>query len=362
MKIATVRDSEPRLNRERIARGSAILVAAVSAAGLIAASTPNTPVKGVSYRVRTQTAMPTAGGPGGGGGDQPAGGRGFGGGGGQLVRIDMAGNRAKVEFQLGAPPGSSITDYFLMIVDSNKVYRVNPDSQTYADAVLGGMGMFGGRGTRGGGAAFGGRGGGTRGNRSGGGGGGNPGRGGGDNPGRGGRSGFVNPMQILQDLIITSVKVQTEDLGAGEAIENRPTHHYMITGDYEFKLYGQPRTAKTTTEVWTIDFPAAIVDPFETPTVAGDSLSYAGIAARLAAEEKKVPGVHVKSVTTQTIPLSMAGGAEGEVSASGEVAQTVSIVRTTTITALKEVEIDDATLSIPEGYRKVSGVGRPGGQ
>ena len=331
---------------------SRILLAAVGAAGLIAAAKPGTPVKGVNYRVRTQTQIPNMGGPG--GGDE--GGRGFGGGGGQLVRVDLAGNRAKIEYQLGAPPGSSITDYFLMVVDSNKVYRVNPDSQTYADAFLGGVGMFGGRGGRGPGGGGDGRGG--RGGRS------NAGGGGGDNPGRGGRGGggFMNPMQVLQDLVITSVKVQTEDLGAGEAIENRPTHKYRITGDYEFKLYGQPRNAKTTTEVWTIDFPTKLVDPFEQASMSGDSLSYAGISSRLAAEEKKLPGVRVKTVTTQTIPLSMAGGAEADVSASGQVAQTVNIVRTTTITALKEVEIDDAVLRIPEGYRKVSGFGRPGGQ
>ena len=350
---------------------ASILLAAVGAAGLIAATKPTAPVKGISYRVRTGTQMPNmgfpGGGGGGGGGGDEAGGRAFGGGGfgggGQLVKVELAGNRAKVEFQLGAPPGSSITDYFLMLLDSNKVYRVNPDSQTYADAFLGGMGMFGGRG--GGRGGFGGGGGGDnpRPNR---GGGDNPGRGGrgGDNPGRGGRGGGgMNPMQVLQDLVITGIKVQTEDLGAGEMIENRPTHKYRITGDYDFKLYGQARNAKTTTEVWTIDFPTKVIDPFETSSImTSDTLSYAGITARLAAEEKKLPGVRVKTVTTQTIPVAIAGGAEADVSASGQVAQTVSIVRTTQITALKEVDIDDALLSIPAGYRKVSGFGRPGGQ
>ena len=167
-------------------------------------------------------------------------------------------------------------------------------------------------------------------------------------------------MQVIQDLVVTSMKVQTEDLGAGEAVETRPTRRYRITADYEFKLYGQPRTAKTTTEVWSVDFPHRVVEPFEGAAVAGDSLSYAGISARLVAEQKKIPGVHVKSVTTQTIPLSIMTGAEADVSASGQVAQTVSIVRTTTITALKEAEVDETLLSIPAGYRKVSGFGRGG--
>jgi hypothetical protein len=336
-------------------RSAGALLAAAGAAGLIAAAKPNASVKGVSYRVRTQTAIPNFGG---GGDEGGGGGRGFPGGGGQLVRVDLAGNRAKIEFQLGAPPGSSLTDYFLMLLDSNKVYRVNPDSQTFADAFLGGMGGFGGRGNR---AGFGG-GDNPRGGNRGGRGGRVDGGGGGDNPGRGGRGGFMNPMQVLQDLQITRVKVQTEDLGAGETIENRPTRRYRITGDYEFKLYGQPRAAKTTTEVWAIDFPQKLVDPFEQTSTMGDTLTYVGIAARLVAEEKKIPGVRVKTVTTQTIPVSIMSGADADVNAAGQVAQTVSIVRTTTITALKDAEIDDAVLSIPAGYRKVSGFGRPGGQ
>jgi hypothetical protein len=169
-------------------------------------------------------------------------------------------------------------------------------------------------------------------------------------------------MTVLQDLLVTGMKIQTEDLGAGEVIETRPTRKYRITADYEFKLYGQPRTAKTVSEVWAVDFPQPIIDPFASGTFNGDSLSYQGITARLTAETKKVPGVHVKTITTQTIPLMAAGDAEAEVSATGQVAQTVNIVRTVTVTALKEAEVDEAVLSIPAGYKKVAGFGRPGGQ
>ncbi|HET9424956.1 MAG TPA: hypothetical protein VFO55_06245 [Gemmatimonadaceae bacterium] len=325
------------------------LLGASGAVALIAASGTFPAVKGVSYRVRVQTQMPNFGG---GGGDEVAG-RAFGGGQSQLVRVDLAGTRAKVEFQLGNPPGSSLTDYFLMILDSNKVYRVSPDSQTYTDAALGG-GFGGGRG-RGAGDFQRGAAGGGRGGRGGGGG------GAGGDQGRGGRGGGMNPMMVIQDLVITGMKVQTEDLGSGEAIESRPTRRYRVTADYDFKLYGQARTAKTTAEVWTVEFPHLVVDPFEGATAAGDSLSYAGITARLAAEIRKIPGVRVKTVTTQTIPISVAAGAEAEVTPSGQVAETVNIVRTVTITALKEADVDETLLEVPTGYRKV-GFGRGRGQ
>lgn len=320
---------------------------ALAVASLVAASgTPET-VKGVNYRVRVQTQMPNFGF---GGADVETGGRGpggFGGGQSQLVRVDLADNRARVEFQIGNPPGSSLSDYYLMILDSNKVYRISPDSQTFSDAVLGGgVGAGRGRGPAGGAFQRGGRGGGNA---------------GGGDAGRGGRGGGgFNPMQVIQDLVITGIRTQTEDLGAGDPIETRPTRHYRITAEYEFKLYGQPKFAKTTSEIWAVDFPQKVVDPFEGSSVAGDSLSYAGISARVVAEAKKVPGVHVKTVTTQTIPVLLAAGAEGEVSASGEVGQTVNIVRTTMITALKEADVDETLLQVPAGYRKVGF--RRGGQ
>src|SRR4051812_19253165 len=179
---------------------SRLVMTGIGVAGLAAAARTPATVKGANYRLRVQTQIPSFGGgaPGGdasAGGDNPGRGGfgGFGGGQSQLVRVDVAGDRAKVEFQVGAPPGASLSDYYLMLLDSNKVYRISPDSQTYSDAVLAaGAGGRGGRGF-GGGAPGGNRGGGRGGN----GGGGNG--AGGDQGGRGNRGGnntFVNPMQV----------------------------------------------------------------------------------------------------------------------------------------------------------------------
>src|SRR3954471_15684472 len=108
----------------------------LAGAGLIGAVRTAAPVKGVTYRIKIETKLPNFGfgGGGGGGGNPDVGGAGggggfgggFGGGVGQLVRVALAGDRAKIEFQLGNPPGSSITDYYLVLIDSNKTYRVSP--------------------------------------------------------------------------------------------------------------------------------------------------------------------------------------------------------------------------------------------
>jgi hypothetical protein len=342
---------------------SRLVIAAIGVTGLAAATRGPATVKGANYRLRVQTQLPSfGGGPGGDAAGAETPGRGFGGFGGQsqLVRVDVAGNRAKVEFQVGAPPGSSLSDYYLMLLDSNKVYRISPDSQTYSDAVLAaGTGGRGGRGF-GGPGGFGNRGGGRGGNGGGGAGAGGDAAGRGNRGDRGGNT-FVNPMQVIMDAVVTGMKTSTEDLGASDAIEGRPTHKYRITLDYDFKLYGQPRMGKTTTEVWSVDFPVKIVDPFASTQVIGDSLSYAGIAARLAQEAAKVPGTHVKIVTTQEVPLSAVGATEGDVAANGQVAQVAKIVRTTLVTALKEADIDEGELAVPTGYKKV-GFSRGGGQ
>ena len=334
-----------------------VAFAAVGATGLMAATRAEVPVKGITYRVRVQTQMPNFGGGGGdvggGGGEFPGG---FGGGNSQLVRVELAGDRAKVEFQLGNPPGSSITDYYLMLLDSNKVYRVSPDAQTFTDGAL---------------AVGAGRGGGQRGGFGGGGDGGRQaaggrgGRGGNNNPGgdqgRAGRGGGgINPMTVLTDAVITAMRTKVEDLGAGEVIETRATRHYKITVDYDFKLYGQPRDARTVTEIWAVDYAQRVVDPFQAGNALGDTMTMADVSRRILAEAKKISGVHVKTVTTQTVPASAVGAAEVEVTPVGSVPQTVNIVRTTTITALKDSDIDEAGLKIPADYKKVAGFGRGG--
>jgi hypothetical protein len=322
--------------------------------GLTAAMRAPSAVKGVTYRVKVETKLPgfAFGGGGAGGGGADVGG-GFGGGVSQLIRVAVAGDRAKVEFQLGNPPGSSITDYYLMLLDSNKTYRVSPDAQTFSDASLAANGGRGGRGGRGAGG-FGGAGRGARGDRGGG-------NNGGENNGRAGRGGGANPFAALTDAQdVSDVKANVEDLGAGEAIETRPTKHYRITVNYSFKLYGQPRQAQTTTEVWTVDFPQRVINPLEATTATGDSGTIADVATKLITEAKKLPGVPVKIVTTQTIPVSAVGADQVDVAANASVPQTISIVRTTAITALKEADVDDADLKIPDGYTKVSGFGREG--
>ncbi len=327
-----------------------LALAVVASAGLIAAVRAPFAVRGVTYRVKVETRIPNfafgAGGGGGGSDIGGGGGGGFGAGVGQLIRVELAGDRAKIEFQVGNPPGSSITDYYVMLLDSSRVYRVSPDEQTFSDATLTYT-----RGGRGGGA-------GGRSNR-----GGN--NNAGDNTnGRGGRGGGgnINPIQVLADAVVTEVKTNFEDLGAGDVIETRPTKHFRVTVDYGFKLYGQPREGKTVAEIWTVDIPQRVINPFEAVTTSGDSGTMADVTRRLVAEAKKIPGAPVRVMTTQTVPVSAVGSDQVEVTVAGAVPQTLSIVRTTTILAIKDADIDESDLKVPDGYKKVSSFGRGGGE
>ncbi len=103
----------------------------------------------------------------------------------------------------------------------------------------------------GGGAGAGGRGGG---------GGGPPGGGaaGGGRGGRGGRRGGGG-SGLLSQLELLDVKFKLEKLGAGEAIDGRPTQHYRITTDYRIVWGDQGFPAHAVTEIWTT--PAANGDP-----------------------------------------------------------------------------------------------------
>lgn len=168
-------------------------------------------------------------------------------------------------------------------------------------------------------------------------------------------------MTVLTDAMVTDMKTNVEDLGAGDVIETRPTRHYRITVDYGFKLYGQPRQGKMTREIWTIEFAQHVVNPFDAATVSGDSGTMADVNRRVIAEAKKFSGVPVKVITTTTIPVSVIGGDSVDVTTPGAIPQTANIVQTTLITALKDGDIDEADLKVPADYKKVAGFGRGGG-
>ena len=273
-------------------------------------------------------------------------------------------NHSRVEFLAFTPaPQGVTTDDFLITVDSGKSYVQHTATKrfTAASDLFGGPGvvalgrvMGGGRGGRGGGppgdgAGGGGPPGGGRGGRGGGGGGGGGGGAGGARGGRGrGRggvgSGFLSQIELLD------VNFKLEKLGAGEAIDGRPTQHYRITSTYRILWGDQGIPASAVTEVWTTPLPSDIPNPFEPLIVADQSTDGPLIeyALKLRAVRAQLEGTPIKVITNTT--FTGIHGIVGFQSFVGNdpLMDTLHIVQQTQIIGIQTADVDPSLLVVPD--------------
>ena len=272
-------------------------------------------------------------------------------------------NHSRIEFLAFTPtPGGLTTDDFLVALDSGKVFvqHAKDQSVTPANDLFGGPAvvalgriMGGGRGgfarggggsgdsTGGGGGNRGGRGGGGFGRAGGGGFGGRVGRG----RGRGGLGqGFLNQVQLL------NVDFKLENLGAGDAMDGRPTQHYRVTTDYRIVWGDQVIPAHAVTELWTTQLATRIPNPFEPLIVADQSTDGPLIeyALKLRAVRSQIEGTPIKVVTTTTL-----SGVQGIVGFQNLVGNDptidkLTVVQQTQLTNIQPADVDPKLLEVPE--------------
>jgi hypothetical protein len=266
-------------------------------------------------------------------------------------------DHSRIEFLAFTPtPQGVTTDDFLVALDSGRVFvqHARDQSVTAANDVFGGPAvvalgrvMGGGRGgfARGGGDAAGG--GGNRAARGGG-----FGRGPGGPGARGGRGrgraalgqGFLDQLQLL------NVDFKLEKLGAGDALDGRPTQHYRVTTDYRVVWGDQVFPAHAVTELWTAQLPSKIPNPFEPFGVADQSTDGPLIeyALKLRAVRAQIEGTPIKVVTTTT--LSGIQGVVGFQSFVGNDAAVdkLTVVQQTQLTNIQPADVDPKLLEVSE--------------
>ena len=227
--------------------------------------------------------------------------------------------RARIEFLAFTPtPQGLTTDDFLIAADSGHSFVLHSATQmvTPADDMFGGPAvvalgrvMGGGRGgffagangadgPRGNAGAAG------RAGRGGPPGGGNRGgRGGGGVGGRGRARGAGVGSGFLSQVDLIDVTFKLEKLGAGDALEGRPTQHVRITADYRILWGDQNLPAHAVTEMYTAQTPVPIPNPFEPLIVADQSTDGPLIeyALKLRAIRAQLEGTPIKVTTTTTI-------------------------------------------------------------
>jgi hypothetical protein len=312
------------------ALGATLLLATTASAPLGA------PVPGVTYRLRMTTRIPAL--------EQMA--PGASAGMVILARGTAIGRRARIDFQAiePAPSNASLTEY-LLVTDSGTVITVSPDTKTYVEGSdISSMSMAG---------ALGGRGG----MRMGGGGG----RGGGRGDPRADSAraarGTVSGAGMLEGFQVRDVRIDVKNLGAGEAIDGRPTQHYMMSIDYSVMLNQQLRPLHMDMEVWTAKLPAEVVNPFDqlgfgTYERSGPAVE---LSAKMEAARRKLDGTAVRMITTISLTELMQGmrGAAGNAGAASMMAgMQLDVVQTVQLTSITTADVDPARLAIPVGYTK----------
>ena len=157
----------------------------------------------------------------------------------------------------------------------------------------------------------------------------------------------ANDMQAalggMAKIEIANVKIDVQDLGAGEPLEGYQTYKYRISQSYTMNMTVMGRTMSTptqsVTDVWIAPQLDGLMDPSARPPVATTTGPMAELTRQLTAAYTKMrKGLMLKRVSTMD---------------SGEGARKHSTTVTTTITNVKKSAISPRVFEVPSDYAKV---------
>jgi hypothetical protein len=156
--------------------------------------------------------------------------------------------------------------------------------------------------------------------------------------------GFLNQLQLLD------VNFKIEKLGAGDAIDGRPTQHYKITSDYRVVWGDQPFPAHADTEIWTTSLPTQIPNPFEPLIVADQSTDGPLIeySLKLRAIRAQLEGTPIKVVTTTTFSNIQDVVGLRSFIGNDPTLTTLTVVQQTQITNIQPAEVDPKIFLVNE--------------
>jgi hypothetical protein len=281
--------------------------------------------------------------------------------------------RARIELLAFTPaPQGLTTDDFVIAADSGHSFVLHSATQTVtpADDLFGGPavvalgrvmgggrgGFFAGangadgpRGNAGGAGRGGGRGGPPGGGNRGG-------RGGGGVGGRGRARGAGVGSGFLGQVNLIDVTFKLEKLGAGDALEGRPTQHVRITADYHILWGDQNLPAHAVTEMYTAQTPVPIPNPFEPLIVADQSTDGPLIeyALKLRAIRAQLEGTPIKVTTTTTIGGARDVPAFAPLLGSDPTADHITVVQTSELRGIAAADVDPKLVAVtgaPDGER-----------
>ncbi|HEV7705026.1 MAG TPA: hypothetical protein VGO46_12075 [Gemmatimonadaceae bacterium] len=147
----------------------------------------------------------------------------------------------------------------------------------------------------------------------------------------------------MAKIDIADIKVDVQDLGAGEPLDGYPTFKYRITQGYTMNMVVMGHTMSTptlsVTDVWVAPQLDGLMDPSARPPVATTAGPMAELTKQLTVAYAKVrKGLMLKRVSTMD---------------NGEGARKHTTTITTTITNVNKTSISPSVFEVPASYKKV---------
>ena len=129
-----------------------------------------------------------------------------------------------------------------------------------------------------------------------------------------------------------------------DTVDGRQTQHYRIVAEMTVAVMGNQTPLRIMIDTWTANLPYHIVNPFDAPATVAPDDPAAKLTTKLNELRKKIEGTTLKSVVTSSIWM-------GVRPAPG---MALDFVQTTTITDIKEMDVDEKLLDLPAGFTKKS--------
>jgi hypothetical protein len=143
------------------------------------------------------------------------------------------------------------------------------------------------------------------------------------------------PPELMASAVVSNVVVKVEKLGAGEAIEGRPTERSRLSVQYTMQIMGQSMNFDNESEISSAQLPVTIRNPFS-----GD-LPKAMATGPFAELYAKATGA-VKELTGTPLKISASTAISG--------ATNVTLTQTMAVTDVKPADVDAKLLEIPAGF------------
>lgn len=162
-----------------------------------------------------------------------------------------------------------------------------------------------------------------------------------------GTSALANmPAEALAQIAIGNVSGKLEKIGSDEVVEGRKTTHYRSTVGYTMNMMGQEIPSTIVSDYWLARLPVRIV----LPTGGGNAAPASGTTA------VSGPMAEIQKKTLEVMPPFTEGTAIKSIMETAITMPGASMVMrmTTTMTNIKEGDVDASNFVLPTGYSKAA--------